>query len=473
MSLTSLDFYGVLAGAVLVFYSLPAKWRVTYLLTVSCAFYLTYSIRFFFLLVASTACIFLIGLKLGESKDDRQRTRLFILGLLPVIGVLVLFKVLNVTTSIAAPLGLSYYTFKLVSYLIEVYRNKNQVERSALRFAAFSTFAAQMVSGPIQRHFDFLPQLTRPRFLQFDFDFIESGLRLILGGLLLKLAIGDRLGAFIAVVDQDPAHYSWTVLATTTFSYTLYLFADFAGYTNIAIGIGRLFGIESPPNFAAPFTATNIQDFWRRWHMSLTSWLGDYVFSPLWLHVDSVLTRLGMASRVALQVGLVASIIINMTLIGIWHGLTWTFWIFGAFHGIVISISALTYKRKARLLKRHPRFAHLDSIVGVITTFLVMSLSQIFFQATSLQGAFLHLRLLFGFEATGAARFQDIPADIYSPVAVCMMISFYVGFGLPGMARIADFWNRLVPNWVTYGIGILLFSTFVNVSGGRFIYGQF
>jgi alginate O-acetyltransferase complex protein AlgI len=291
--------------------------------------------------------------------------------------------------------------------------------------------------------------------------------------LLLKLAIGDRLGAFIAVVDQDPAHYSWTVLATTTFSYTLYLFADFAGYTNIAIGIGRLFGIESPPNFAAPFTATNIQDFWRRWHMSLTSWLGDYVFSPLWLHVDSVLTRLGMASRVALQVGLVASIIINMTLIGIWHGLTWTFWIFGAFHGIVISISALTYKRKARLLKRHPRFAHLDSIVGVITTFLVMSLSQIFFQATSLQGAFLHLRLLFGFEATGAARFQDIPADIYSPVAVCMMISFYVGFGLPGMARIADFWNRLVPNWVTYGIGILLFSTFVNVSGGRFIYGQF
>jgi alginate O-acetyltransferase complex protein AlgI len=253
----------------------------------------------------------------------------------------------------------------------------------------------------------------------------------------------------------------------------LYLFADFAGYTNIAIGIGRLFGIESPPNFAAPFTATNVQDLWRRWHMSLTSWLGDYVFSPLWLHVDSILTRLGMASRVALDVGLVASLIINMTLIGIWHGLTWTFWIFGVFHGIVISLSALTSKRKGRFLKRHRWVARLDSIVGIITTFLVMSVSQIFFQATSLQAAILHLRLLFGFQSTGTATFQDIPADIYAPVAVCMTISFYVGFGLPGMARIAYFWNRLVPNWVTYGIGILLLSAFVNASGGRFIYGQF
>jgi alginate O-acetyltransferase complex protein AlgI len=473
MSLTALDFYGWLAVAVLIFYSVPAKWRVTYLLAVSCAFYLSYSVRFFLLLAASTAVVYWIGLRLGESRDGRQRTRLFLLGLLPIVGVLVLFKVLNVTTTIVAPLGLSFYTFKLVGYLIEVYRDKGQIERSAVRFAAFSTFAAQMVSGPIQRNFDFLPQLTKPRFLQCDFGYIESGLRLILGGLLLKLAVGDRLGAFIAVVDQDPRHYSWPVLATSTLSYTLYVFADFAGYTNIAIGIGRLFGIESPANFAAPFTATNIQDFWRRWHMSLTSWLRDYVFTPLWLQVDAVLTRMKMATRIALQVGLAASIVLNMTLIGIWHGLTWTFLSFGVFQGIVVAISALTSKSKSRFLKHHRRVARLDLIVGIISTFLIMSVSQIFFQAKNLQAAFLHLRLLFGFEFTGTATFQDIPADIYSPVAVCMMISFYVGFGLPGMTQIANFWNRFVPNWVTYGIGILLFSAFVNVSGGHFIYGQF
>jgi alginate O-acetyltransferase complex protein AlgI len=253
----------------------------------------------------------------------------------------------------------------------------------------------------------------------------------------------------------------------------LYVFADFAGYTNIAIGVGRLFGIESPPNFAAPFAANNIQEFWRRWHMSLTSWLRDYVFSPLWLRVDSVLAHSWMPTNVALNVGLAASIMINMTLIGIWHGLNLTFLSFGIFQGIAISLSALTYQRKARFLKRHRRFARLDSAVGVITTFLIMSASQIFFQAPNLRAAIIHLRLLFGFEPAGTATFQDIPADIYSPIAACMAISFYVGFGSPGMGRIADSWNRFIPNWMTYAIGILLLSTFVNPTGGRFIYGQF
>jgi D-alanyl-lipoteichoic acid acyltransferase DltB (MBOAT superfamily) len=190
--------------------------------------------------------------------------RLLLLGLLPVLGALVLFKLLGITNNILIPLGLSYYSFKLISYFVETYWDERQVERSWLRFAAFSTFGAQMVSGPIQRPYQFLPQLDEKRFTATDFSFIESGFRLILGGLLLKLAIGDHLGGFVGLIDQNPEKYSWHVVAVSTLCYMPYLFADFAGYTNIAIGIGRLFGIDSPPNFASPFAASNMQDFWRR-----------------------------------------------------------------------------------------------------------------------------------------------------------------------------------------------------------------
>lgn len=462
MSFTSIYFYICLLIAVAVFYWISAKWRVSYLIGVSCVFYATYSFVYLFLLIATTLGVYVVGIWLADAKSDPQRFRLLLLGLVPVIGVLVLFKALNVADAILIPIGLSYYSFKLISYLVEVYWDEAQVERTALRFVAFSTFGPQMVSGPIQRHYQFLPQLTQQAFVTVDFALIESGLRLILGGLLLKLVVGDRLGAFVALVDQNQGQYSWSVIATSTLCYMPYLFADFAGYTNIAIGIGRLFGIESPPNFAAPFSATNIQEFWRRWHMTLTSWLGDYVFSSL-----------RMQTRTWGDLGLAVSLLTNMTLIGMWHGFKWTFFLFGIFHGIVLTFSALTTRRRERLLKGRAYLQRLDRIFGVLSTFLLMTLSQILFQGENLSSATQRLALLVGVKGTGTLGFQDIPTDIFAPVTLCAVISFYVGFGMPGMVPIGNTWSRIVPNWLSYGLGLLLLSTCMSEAGSRFIYGQF
>jgi D-alanyl-lipoteichoic acid acyltransferase DltB (MBOAT superfamily) len=462
MSFTSLYFYLCLFPAVVIFYACPARWRVPYLLGASCAFYLTHSIAYFLLLAVATALVFGVGLRLSSAKTDQQRMRLLLLGLVPVLGVLVLFKLLGITNNVLIPIGLSYYSFKLISYLVEIYWDEGQVERSWLRFAAFSTFGAQMVSGPIQRPYQFLPQLDTRRFTAADFACIESGFRLILGGLLLKLAIGDHLGAFIGLIDQNPEKYSWPVVAVSTLCYMPYLFADFAGYTNIAIGIGRLFGIDSPPNFAAPFAASNMQDFWRRWHMSLTSWLVDYVFTPLRIR----LRHWGRS-------GLLMSLMTNMILIGIWHGFTWTFLIFGVFHGIVMVISVLTLKPKEGLLKDRPALRRIDHVIGIATTFLIMTFSQIFFQAASLEAALHHLRLVLALQHSGSLGFADIPADILAPVALCAIVSGYVGFGMPGTAALAAKWSRIVPNWLSYGLALFLLSACMNEAGSHFIYGQF
>ena len=146
----------------------------------------------------------------------------------------------------------------------------------------------------------------------------------------MKLLVGDRLAAFIELVDTSHADYSYSVMLTTVACYLLQLYADFAGYTNIALGVGKLFGIEGPPNFHAPFAAVNIQEFWRRWHMSLTSWVTDYLFTPL-----------SMSLRDLGQIGLVLCIMLNMLIIGLWHGLTLNFLVFGVLQGILVSVTAL------------------------------------------------------------------------------------------------------------------------------------
>ncbi len=233
------------------------------------------------------------------------------LGVTAVVAVIVAFKAAGAWQGLLLPLGVSYYSFKLISYLIEVYWDDEAVERDPVLFFLFPAFFPQIVSGPIQRPEPFFAQMRDVTGRTLDAEQLETGFRLILGGLMMKLLVGDRLAGFIALIDQSHPYFSYSVVLTTVACYLLQLYADFAGYTNIALGIGKLFGIEGPPNFHAPFAAANIQEFWRRWHMSLTSWVTDYLFTPL-----------SMSLRGLGQVGLVLCIMLNMLIIGLWHGLT-------------------------------------------------------------------------------------------------------------------------------------------------------
>ena len=258
-------------------------------------------------------------------------------GVAVVVAVIVVFKAAGAWRGLLLPLGVSFYSFKLISYLIEVYWDDESVERDPVVFFLFPAFFPQIVSGPIQRPEPFFAQMRDVMARTIDVEQVETGLRFILGGLMMKLLVGDRLADFIGRIDESHSDYSYSVMLTTVACYLLQLFADFSGYTNIALGIGKLFGVEGPPNFNAPFSAANIQEFWRRWHMSLTLWLTDYLFTPL-----------SMTLRDYGQAGLIGAIFLNMIIIGIWHAFTLNYLVFGILQAVFLSVTVLILGARAR-----------------------------------------------------------------------------------------------------------------------------
>jgi hypothetical protein len=252
------------------------------------------------------------------------------------------------------------------------------------------------------------------------------------------------------------------VLLCGAFTYLPQLYADFAGYTNIALGVGLLFGIEGPPNFDAPFSAPNLQDYWRRWHMSLTTWLGDYVFTPL-----------RMATRTWGKAGLVASVLVNMTLIGVWHGFTWCFLVFGLMNGIFLAVSVLTLKRRAKFFGRFKWLTPVRTVLGIVVVQALVASTQIFFQAPSLASAWTFVRVLAGLQPAGATGFAEIRTDVVDPLLACWLLAFYAGLGMPGTKRLREAITRLVPNWIRYGICLFAIAALTLEEGGKFIYGQF
>jgi D-alanyl-lipoteichoic acid acyltransferase DltB (MBOAT superfamily) len=462
VSFTSVAFYAWLAAAVVAYRLSKPRWRPGVLLALSAALCATSSPTALVLLVVVTVVAYGAARRIAATTNETARTRLLASTIVVLFAPLVVLKSLGAWRGVLIPLGLSYYTFKLTSYVVETYWDAAVLRASVLDVAAYSAFGAQLVSGPIQRPTSFFDQLAEVRSGKLDDADFERAFGLILRGLLLKLVVGDRLGSFTALVAQSPEHYSRTVLAVTAFTYLPQLYADFAGYTNIALGVGLLFGIEGPPNFDAPFAAKNIQIFWRRWHMSLTTWLGDYVFTPL-----------RMATRTWGKVGLVVSVLVNMTLIGVWHGFTLCFLVFGVVHGVFLAVSILTAKARAKRLDRIRWLTPFRVVFGIVAVQAMQAVGQIFFQAPSIGSAGTFLRALLGLTPAGAGTFASIRTDVVDPLLVCGAIAFYAGAGAPGLRALGRHVERWVPNWVRYGVTLFLIAALTLEQGGRFIYGQF
>ncbi len=462
MGFVSVAFFLCLALAATAFYAVPGRWRTRYLLALSYAFYASWSLPYLLLLVLASLAAFGAGRAIAHAAEERSK-KIFLAGGIAALLVLVAgFKGGGEIKGLLFPLGLSYYSFKLIAYLVEVYWDESALQADLAAFCLYPAFFPQIVSGPIQRPQDFFAQWRRAARAPADFAGIEDGFRLILGGLMLKLLIADRLGAFIAVVDVEPERFNWGVNAACICCYTLQLYADFAGYTNIALGVGKLFGITGPPNFNAPFAAANIQDMWRRWHMSLTLWLTDYLFMPL----QMALRGLGRA-------GLVLCITINMVAIGLWHGLTLNFLCFGAFHALCLNVTALTAKPRKFLFGRRAVTRAAAHLSGAVLTFGLMTLSMLFFHTQTLGSAWLHFRLLTFLLPAGVLGWGDIRSDVSDPVIACMALAYYFSIGAPGLRPVGRVAGALAPNWLQYGLALLLISAMTVESAGGFIYGQF
>ena len=264
-------------------------------------------------------------------------------GIISSVAILFVFKYLNFTLALcgsmfrfnfAIPLGISFYTFQAVSYIVDVYRDPSKVEKNPLKIALYLSFFLSVVSGPVNRAGDIIPKFTEPS--DMSFEGTKRGMQKMLWGYFLKLAIAARLAVVVDNVYADPGSYPGVVIAFTAIAYLFMLYCDFEGYSQIVIGSGYMLGIEMKENFRQPFMSSSMAEIWRRWHVSLSSWLRDYVYIPLGGN------RCGIARKYV-------NIFITLLVSGIWHGANLTFFIWGALNGAYIVIGQLTIPYRDRL----------------------------------------------------------------------------------------------------------------------------
>jgi alginate O-acetyltransferase complex protein AlgI len=390
MEFVSIEFVCFLTLSVICVRLSPPRWRSHVLLVASYLFYCTWNWRMAALLFAATGASYLAALQVKKNAAHARATLTFAIVSLLIL-VLIFFKLrplLHAQGNIAIPLGLSYYTFRLVGYLLDVYWGKCEPVQEFVPFAAYVAFFPHIIAGPIQRASSFIPQ-----FRNVDagkFRTLEGLLRIAIG-FAKKSIVADNLGLFVGWAYSHLSAGSAVPGLVALYLYPLQLYADFSGLTDIAIGSGLLLGIEAPENFDAPFSAKSITEFWRRWHMTLTAWLRDYVFIPL-----------RMVTRDWGKFGLAFSLTINMLLIGLWHGVTAGFVAYGLLQAVFLVFEAFTVSKRQRFYDGHPTADRIADWLGPIYVFQVIAFGTLCFRAPSF-GSIAQLFAGLGSDFRGAA----------------------------------------------------------------------
>jgi D-alanyl-lipoteichoic acid acyltransferase DltB (MBOAT superfamily) len=402
MTFNSLEYLLFFPLVVAIYFAMPHRRRWALLLGASYLFYAYWRVDYLALLLGSTVADYVAGRKMGSLETKAERKPWLWLSIGVNLGLLATFKYLGFLNDVARdgfalvgvdygvpefslllPVGISFYTFQTLSYSIDVYRGHVEPERHLGRFALYVSFFPQLVAGPIERSRRLLPQF-RERF-SFDAARAETGLRLILWGLFMKVVMADRIGAYVNVVYADIDAYSGLPVWLTVLGFLYQIYGDFAGYSLIAIGSAQVMGFRLMTNFRQPLTAPSISDFWRRWHISLTTWFRDYLYAPLG----------GKKKGTARYV---VNVLIVFTVTGLWHGAAWGFIFWGAINGLYLVVGGLTVRRRSALWKRllgPPREAGAPvaaglvlpaatrPVVGRVVVHVLMGVSCVFFRAES------------------------------------------------------------------------------------------
>jgi alginate O-acetyltransferase complex protein AlgI len=448
LSFTSVDFLLFLALLTALYRVFPSGLRFGFLLVTSYVFYSSAGLLASLLLVGVTLFAFVAAMWIDRSREQSASKVPVLIAVILLGAYLMFFKVAVVMPkdgllSWVMPLGLSYYTFKLIGYVIDVYWGTAPAEKRLIPFATYVAFFPQIVAGPIHRS-DFFAQRPHP-------GAVQSAVPRIAWGIAKKLIIADHLAPAVNYVFSHvtaPHVPLWIGF----YVWPMQLYADFSGLTDIAIGSGLLFGIRGPENFNRPFTACSISDYWRRWHISLTSWLKDYVFTPL-----------RMATRNAGNLGLAFSITVNMVAIGLWHGLTWGYFVFGTMHSLFLSVDALTARRRRSWFKKHANFDKIGGWFGVLLTFHLVALALVFFRARTVADAWSLLFRMWAGLTTGISDLSQLEPQIYK--SLLLGLTGYLILELCERFRPDRWAHRLVDTgprfmrWSLYA-GALLLITF-------------
>ena len=458
MSLLSVESGALLLIAVVATRFAGRRSLPCVLLGASAAFYLLSSPGGAAWLGAATALTYTAGALLARVGPRGGRVLVTSAALL-ILGALVYVKLPE--SPVLAPLGISYFSFRLLSYLFDVYWGKCPPTTSLTSFAAYVAFFPEMTSGPIDRWPNF--RLGMSSFEPPDYERMSSAMRLVLFGLFKKVVVANRLGGLVDPVFDRPGSFGPGFLVAAAYAFPIQLYADFSGMTDIARGASRLLGIEAPRNFDRPFLAASVQEFWSRWHMTLTSWLRDYLFKP----VTVMLRREG-------QAGLAVAIAVNMIAVGLWHGLKWTFLAFGLLNAFYLVLPMLSRRGVTR---REVGPQRLRRLIGVVSTLHLMMLAFVFFRADDLISA---ARVLAGFadlpvnvsHAFDAQRpVGATPWGIAAPLAIMALVEYAVARG---------WWNVLrrpglgtVGRWTAYYVMIVAIIFMGNWGRQDSIYARF
>jgi D-alanyl-lipoteichoic acid acyltransferase DltB (MBOAT superfamily) len=424
------------------------------------------------------------GLGIERTTSLRKSKQFYLVGIIANVLALVFFKYANfftstgfslinltrqklfhtdqvfsntLVTNIIVPLGISYITFQAIGYLIELKRGTIPVEKNLGHFSTYLLFFPKITAGPIERGYHFLPQFKEPK--KFQYANMSQGLKLILTGLFKKLVIADRVSIYVAAIFENAEHHSSISLIVASIFYVFQMYADFSGYTDMARGFARILGFDLLENFNLPLLSKSVTEFWRRWHITLSTWFRDYFYTPITI-----------AKRNWGKWGIVFGIFVTFTVLGFWHGPNWTFIVFGALQGVILSIEFFTSKARKRLRKKIPSW--INSFVGIIFTVSYFGFSLIFFRAPSVDNALLIIKRIF--TAKGPLFMESDPSSvIYSVMGIFLLLAvelkleFYKG-------SFSFFNNR---NWLvrnlSYAIIVIIILLFGVLDGGQFIYFQF
>lgn len=389
MLFNSLQFLVFFIIVTSLYFTMPYNRRWLLLLVSSCYFYMAF-VPIYILILGFTIVIdYFAGIYIEDAKG-RRRKFFLVCSLIANIGVLAVFKYYNFINqnltsilqgfgfsssipflSILLPIGLSFHTFQAMSYTIEVYRGHQKAERHFGIYSLYVMFYPQLVAGPIERPQNLLHQF-REKY-DFNYDRVTSGLKLMAWGLFKKVVIADRLAIAVDNVYNNPTHYNSLSLIIATFFFSFQIFCDFSGYSDMAIGAARIMGFKLMTNFNKPYQSKSINEFWKRWHISLSTWFRDYLYISLGGNRVSV-------SRWYFNLFFV------FLVSGLWHGASWTFVLWGALHGFYLVFSLITSEIRTKI-KTFFRLNKL-SFLPVISTFLLASFAWIFFRSNDLTSAF-------------------------------------------------------------------------------------
>lgn len=470
MIFSSFSFLFFFLAVVLLMIVAPQRLRKLILLGASYYFYAYWDYRFTLLILASTIIDYCVGRWLATADSSSMRRLLLSISLAANLGMLFFFKYYNFFVDSASdiltmwglgisnldiilPVGISFYTFQTMSYTIDIYRKRLEPVQSFFDFALFVSFFPQLVAGPIVRASKFLPQLDNP--ISIKKENVWAGSQIFIVGLFKKLMVADAVAPLVDQVYAHPEYFGSATVWLAVIAYAIQIYADFSGYSDMAIGCARILGFRFDQNFDMPYLSADISEFWRRWHISLSSWLRDYLYIPLGG------SRKGI-SRTYIN------LMITMILGGLWHGASWNFVLWGLLHGVALSIHRL-WQSKRPIQNNHSRISILTTIRNVFCTTLFVTLVWVLFRSQTLATTVAIYKKLLFIDSFGA----EWPY-VYAFIAIGLCLVAHIVGTLRRSEELVFFTtpNSFVAAFITM-LTLIVIYVFAPTNASPFIYFQF